>query len=88
MSRSQRSQAPVSPALIFHQAASRRLAAQPTPSPSSSRSSSTFDERPQVYLSGDFGVLGTYFEVGFNRVSDAKGRLVAGRLGYRVRHMS
>jgi hypothetical protein len=90
MSRSQRSQAPAAPASILHQATSRRLAAaQLTSSPSSSRSSSSFDERPQVYPSGDFGVLSTYFEVDFNRVSDAKGRLVAGRLvagrlGYRV----
>lgn len=101
MSQNRRSQASARNSIpnIFHSAASKRLgqayAASPSPSqsPLYSAASSVCDLPPastrnQVYPEGDFGVLGERFDVDFDHVYRRDGKLVASRLGYRVKHKS
>ncbi|KAF1832483.1 hypothetical protein BDW02DRAFT_426961 [Decorospora gaudefroyi] len=94
MSRSQRSQLPLIAPVpsIFHSASSKRLskarATTPISVASSSSASSGVEESSHELPIGDYSVVGEAFEVDFERVSRTEGRLVAARLGYRVRHKS
>jgi hypothetical protein len=92
MSRQSRSLLAAGPAVIapiFHAAASKRLAKARTKTASSSASSS-MSLRPHGWPAEDtvFVVVGEKFEVDFEHVYLNSKKLVAARLGYKVRHKS